>query len=98
MLIVVFFYLICFLRQTMWRKDNLLVEGDRFMVAAITVNNLNVSYHGNDAIQEVSFSISSGKLVGIIGPNGAGKSTLLKALLELIPRDTGDIQLNGKSI
>ena len=93
-----FFYLICFLRQTMWRKDNLLVEGDRFMIAAITVNNLNVSYHGNDAIQEVSFSISSGKLVGIIGPNGAGKSTLLKALLELIPRDTGDIQLNGKSI
>jgi len=68
------------------------------MIMAITVNNLNVSYHGNDAIQNVSFSISSGKLVGIIGPNGAGKSTLLKALLELIPRDSGEIQMNGKSI
>jgi ABC-type Mn2+/Zn2+ transport system ATPase subunit len=66
------------------------------MLSAISVKNLNVSYYGNDAIQNVSFSISPGKLVGIIGPNGAGKSTLLKALLELIPRDKGEIKINGK--
>lgn len=75
-----------------------LIRGESFMVSAITVNHLNVSYHGNDAIQNVSFSVSPGKLVGIIGPNGAGKSTLLKALLELIPRDTGEILMEGKDI
>ncbi|MEW9673215.1 metal ABC transporter ATP-binding protein [Ammoniphilus sp. 3BR4] len=68
------------------------------MVSAITVNDLNVSYYGNDAIQNISFSVSPGKLVGIIGPNGAGKSTLIKALLELIPRDKGEIKINGKMI
>jgi ABC-type Mn2+/Zn2+ transport system ATPase subunit len=68
------------------------------MIPAIRVENLHVSYNGNDAIQNVSFEISSGKLVGVIGPNGAGKSTLLKALLHLIPRDTGSVQINGKWI
>jgi ABC-type Mn2+/Zn2+ transport system ATPase subunit len=70
----------------------------QFLLSAISVKNLNVSYYGNDAIQNVSFSISPGKLVGIIGPDGEGKSTLLKALLELIPRDKGEIQINGKLI
>lgn len=68
------------------------------MISSISVSNLNVSYHGNDAIQNVSFSISQGKLVGVIGPNGAGKSTLIKAMLELIPRDTGEIEINGSHI
>jgi ABC-type Mn2+/Zn2+ transport system ATPase subunit len=68
------------------------------MLSALTVKNLNVSYYGNDAIQNVSFSISPDNLVGIIGPNGAGKSTLLKALLNLIPKDKGEIRINGKPI
>jgi ABC-type Mn2+/Zn2+ transport system ATPase subunit len=68
------------------------------MIPAIKVENLHVSYHGNDAIQNVSFEISPGNLVGVIGPNGAGKSTLLKALLYLIPRDKGNVEINGKRI
>jgi manganese transport system ATP-binding protein len=67
------------------------------MNPALTVNSLFVSYHGNEAVKNVSFSIEQGKLVGIIGPNGAGKSTLLKALLNLIPKDQGDVQIYGKS-
>ena len=42
------------------------------MNPALTVNSLFVSYHGNEAVKNVSFSIEQGKLVGIIGPNGAG--------------------------
>jgi manganese transport system ATP-binding protein len=67
------------------------------MSASLTVKNLFVSYHGAEAVKDVSFSIEEGALVGIIGPNGAGKSTLLKALLNLIPKDKGDVQIKGKS-
>lgn len=64
---------------------------------ALTVKSLFVSYHGNEAVKNVSFSVEQGKLVGIIGPNGAGKSTLLKALLNLIPKDKGDVHIYGKN-
>jgi ABC-type Mn2+/Zn2+ transport system ATPase subunit len=67
------------------------------MNSALTVKDLFVSYHGNEAVQNISFSIEQGKLVGIIGPNGAGKSTLLKALLNLIPRDKGEVEVYGKN-
>lgn len=65
---------------------------------AISVKNLNVSYHGDEAVKNISFCLESGNLVGVIGPNGAGKSTLLKALLNLIPKDKGDIQIFDHSI
>lgn len=65
---------------------------------AVKVENLQVSYYGKEAVQNVSFAIEKGKLVGIIGPNGAGKSTLLKALLGLIPTDKGQVRILGKEI
>lgn len=65
---------------------------------ALSVNHLNVSYYGDEAIRDVSFSLESGNLVGVIGPNGAGKSTLLKAMLNLIPKDKGDIQIYDHTI
>src|SRR5699024_12104057 len=40
----------------------------------------------------------TGNLIGIIGPNGAGKSTLMKAMLGLIPKDSGSISMNGQTI
>ncbi|MDM5155629.1 metal ABC transporter ATP-binding protein [Bacillus sp. DX1.1] len=68
------------------------------MNEALVVNELFVSYQGNQVIQNVSFCIEKGKLVGIIGPNGAGKSTLMKAVLDLIPNDKGHIRILGESI
>src|SRR5690554_4431717 len=65
---------------------------------AISVKNLNVSYHGDEAVRNISLNVESGNLVGVIGPNGAGKSTLLKALLSLIPKDKGDIQIFDRAI
>lgn len=68
------------------------------MSNSIDVHNLYVSYYGNEVIQDVSFSVESGKLIGIIGPNGAGKSTLMQAILGLIPRDKGKVSFHGKTI
>lgn len=64
----------------------------------VTVDDLSVSYNGNKAIKDISFSFETGNLIGIIGPNGAGKSTLMKAMLGLIPKDSGSISMNGQSI
>ena len=63
----------------------------------LSVYDLTVAYHRKPVIWDVGFDIPPGALVGIVGPNGAGKSTLLKAVMELIPRASGRIQVFGKS-
>lgn len=68
------------------------------MIAPIHVKNINVSYDGNEAVKDVSFSFEPGSLIGILGPNGAGKSTLLKAMLGLIQKDHGEVLFGAKSI
>ncbi|MBX9974753.1 metal ABC transporter ATP-binding protein [Cytobacillus firmus] len=65
---------------------------------AISIEDLHVSYFGNEAVTGVSLSVNTGNLVGIIGPNGAGKSTFLKAMLNLIPKDKGAVKVLGKPI
>lgn len=68
------------------------------MEETLKVSHLSVSYHGNEVLRDISFSIDTGKLIGIIGPNGAGKSTMIKAMLGLIPKDRGGIEVYGKPI
>lgn len=65
---------------------------------SIRVNNLSVSYYGNQILNNVSFNMESGRLIGIIGPNGAGKSTLMKGMLGLIPTDSGTVTIDGKDV
>ena len=47
------------------------------------------------ALDNVSFNVKSGEIIGIIGPNGAGKSTLLKILSQITPPTTGEIKIRG---
>jgi manganese/iron transport system ATP-binding protein len=58
---------------------------------AIAVENLSVQYQSVQALEDVSFTLPPGHLVGIFGPNGAGKSTLIKAMLGLIPNVSGSV-------
>ncbi len=55
--------------------------------AALTLQNLTVSYRQHPALHHVSGSFARGSLTAVIGPNGAGKSTLLKSLAGLVPLD-----------
>ncbi|MGV3489458.1 MAG: ABC transporter ATP-binding protein [Tuberibacillus sp.] len=58
----------------------------------LTVQHLSAGYQSNkNIVQDVSFSIQPGELVGVIGPNGAGKSTTIKAVMGLLPETKGNI-------
>src|SRR5262244_3639538 len=58
---------------------------------ALEISGLRVSYGAQPVLEDVSFGLAPGQLVGIIGPNGAGKTTLLKAILGLAPIEAGRI-------
>ena len=61
----------------------------------IEVLNLKKSYGNINALNEISFSIGKGEIVGFLGPNGAGKSTTLRILSGLIPADSGEAKVCG---
>jgi ABC-type Mn2+/Zn2+ transport system ATPase subunit len=63
---------------------------------ALEVNHLCAGYGGENAIDDVSFSIRHGKRVALVGPNGAGKSTLFKAIVGLLPIRSGTVAIEGE--
>ena len=65
------------------------------MDAILQVKDLCKKYDGF-ALDHVSFTLPRGCIMGFIGENGAGKSTTIKAILNLIHRDQGEIQIFGK--
>jgi len=64
---------------------------------AIFVENLSVRYGEHAVVDNVSFSIESGKIAAIVGPNGSGKTTLMKAILGLVP-SRGEIIVLGQHL
>lgn len=67
------------------------------MEYAIEVRNLTKEYE-NFKLENVSFNVGKGIIMGFIGENGAGKSTTIKAILNLIKKDNGLITVLGKEI
>ncbi len=66
------------------------------MMNPVVVKGLTVAYQEKPVLKDINFEVPEGKLIGIIGPNGAGKSTLIKAILGLIPKAAGQIQIYNK--
>ncbi|WP_315005425.1 ABC transporter ATP-binding protein, partial [uncultured Selenomonas sp.] len=64
----------------------------------IRVEKLYAGYHGKVILEDVSFSVGAGEIIGLIGPNGAGKSTLLKTLRGILPPLAGQVTLMGLPI
>jgi len=71
--------------------DRVLVDARNLGIAFKVPNG---KYH---ALQNVSFQIREGEVVGIIGHNGAGKSTLCKVITNILVPDTGSIHINGNT-
>ena len=72
----------------MFKTDNMSIE----------VHNISKSYGSQKALDNVSFSIKKGEIVGFLGPNGAGKSTLMKILTTYINADSGTASINEKDV
>ena len=62
---------------------------------SIEVKNISKSYGTQKALDNISFSIKKGEIVGFLGPNGAGKSTLMKILTTYIAANEGAALVNG---
>jgi branched-chain amino acid transport system ATP-binding protein len=66
--------------------------------AMLRVQNVGVHFGGIVALDDVSFDVEAGRIVGLIGPNGAGKTTLFNCLSRLYACDSGDILFDGRSL
>ena len=65
---------------------------------SLTIEHLTKSYGANIAVNDISFRIDSGEVVGFLGPNGAGKSTTMKIITGCISADSGTVLINGTDI
>ena len=65
---------------------------------SIEVKNLSKFYGEQAAVNDISFSIKKGEIVGFLGPNGAGKSTTMKILTGFIPSTNGEVRICGLEV
>lgn len=69
------------------------------MKYCLEVNNLSKTYSGSDfKLDQVSFSIPQGSIMGFVGENGAGKTTTINSILNTIKRDSGTIKIFGEAL
>lgn len=64
----------------------------------IKVENITKTYGSQKAVDDISFNVKTGEILGFLGPNGAGKTTTMKAITCFLKPDKGDISVGGYSI
>jgi branched-chain amino acid transport system ATP-binding protein len=67
-------------------------------VTRLAIRGVHKAFGGIRAVDDVTFDIAEGDLIGLIGPNGSGKTTLLNIMSGLLPPDGGAILLDGESV
>ena len=64
----------------------------------LTVEHLVKTYGGRPVVNDISFDIREGEIVGLLGPNGAGKTTTFYSVVGIIKPDRGNVNLDDRSI
>src|SRR3954454_19318345 len=67
-------------------------------MALLEVKNVTRRFGGIVALDDVSFDVGEGEIVGLIGPNGAGKTTAFNVITRLYRPDTGELNFEGESL
>ncbi|MCA9029235.1 MAG: metal ABC transporter ATP-binding protein [Planctomycetaceae bacterium] len=62
----------------------------------LSIHDMTVAYQRRPVIWDIDYDAPAGQLIAIVGPNGAGKSTLVKAVLDLVPKVSGEVTVFGK--
>ena len=69
-----------------------------FMKEILKVENVTKIYGKKTVLDNVSFSIKEGEIVGLVGPNGAGKTTVMKIITGLTPKYEGNVYIGNENI
>jgi ABC-2 type transport system ATP-binding protein len=76
------------------RKNLVATTSDRAETLA-EISHVNKSYSGKPIVQDVSFTLEKGEVLGLVGPNGAGKTTIIRMLMDIVKPDSGEISVFG---
>ncbi|WP_075654442.1 ABC transporter ATP-binding protein [Pseudochrobactrum sp. B5] len=68
------------------------------MNPVLSVRNLSKNFGGVTAVDDVSFEVHEGEILGLIGPNGSGKSTLFNCILGQLPATNGTVLVDGQNV
>lgn len=66
--------------------------------AKLSAHNLKKRYKARTVVEDVSFEVNSGEVVGLLGPNGAGKTTCFYMIVGLVAADGGEVYINGERL
>ena len=68
------------------------------MEKVIEIKNLTKSYKNLKAVDDLSFDVYKGEILGLLGPNGSGKSTTINSILSLLKYESGTIKIFNKEM
>jgi len=64
----------------------------------VEVSHITKTYGNRAVVNDVSFTVNPGEILGLIGPNGAGKTTTIRMMMDIIQPDSGDIKILGEKL
>lgn len=64
----------------------------------LSIENINKTFPGVKALTDVTLALERGEVRGLVGENGAGKSTLMKILTGVLPKDSGEVRIDGEPV
>ncbi|MCL0048615.1 ATP-binding cassette domain-containing protein [Dehalococcoidia bacterium] len=64
------------------------------METLLSIRNISKQFGKNTVVDQVSFDVHKGEILGVLGPNGAGKTTVIRSIMDIIRPDSGEIRFN----